>query len=419
MKAQSSLSYAGEYSFDYCTIQQIGGVSVDVKNQIEGVVVYEDLYSPFMSGTLFFKDSIDVPNLLGRPGPTFVSFRLYTPSIDKRYYIEGTFHIYKHSNRVETGDRVQKYEMHFMSEEAFIDAQSQISRNYSGPPESIIKRILRDSFGTLKAFVYEEANNDLQYVSNFWTPSKNFKYIADNSYNKNNNPSYMFFENRDGFNFLSLDYLTAQTSIQDFSKSNFMAEARSDANPTSVVRNIGLDYKAIIAANADVVYDYMRDKESGMIKSLLVTHDLVTKKYKTNLYGISALSSKLNPNQLYNSAFVNDVSPRLMHAIKGYGTFSTRDQTNLNYVQKRMTQIGAFESSKIELEVLGRTDYTVGRKVNVDMNQMREVLQQENSDAYLDKTISGNYIISSIAHRFKNDGHVTTMELIKESTLLS
>ena len=419
MKQPNGLSFAGEYTFEYCVITQAGGVSVDVKNQVDGIVIYEDLYSPFISGTIFFKDSVDVPNLLGRPGATFVSLKLYTPSIDKRYIIEGNFHIYKHANRVETGDRVQKYEMHFISEESFLDEQTQISRNFSGDPQSIIKRIMRDAFDTGKALNYEESSTSLQYVSNFWTPSRNFKYIADNSYNKNNNPSYMFFENRDGFNFLTMDHLAQKTSIQDFSKSNFMSEQRSTANPTSLVRNISMDYKSILQVNVDVVYDYLRDKESGIIKSNLVTHDLVTKKYKTNLYGLSALSPKLNPRIVYPVAFVSDVSPKIMSAIKGYGTFTTRDQTNLNYIQKRMTQIGAFESSKIEIEVFGRTDYTVGRKVNIDLNQMREILAAENSDAYLDKVLSGNYIISSIAHRFKNDGHVCTMELIKESTILS
>lgn len=419
MKQPNGLSFAGEYTFEYCVLSQAGGNSVDIKNQVDGVVLYEDLYSPFISGTIFLKDSVDIPNLLGRPGATFVSLKIYTPSIDKRFIIQGNFHVYKHSNRVETGDRVQKYELHFISEESFLDEQTQISKFYSGDPHSIVKRIMRDAYGTEKALEYEESSTSLQYVSNFWTPSKNFRYICENSYNKNNNPSYMFFENRDGFNFLTMDHLSRKTSIQDFSKSNFMAEKRSDANPTSLVRNMDMDFKSILQINVDVVYDYLRDKESGMIKSLLITHDLVTKKYKTNLYGLSSLDSKLNPRSLYSPSLVTDLSPKLMHAIKGYGTFSTRDQTNLNYVQKRLTQIAAFESSKIEIEVFGRTDYTVGRKVNINLNQMREILEAENSDAYLDKTLSGNYIISSIAHRFKNDGHVCTMELVKESTLLS
>jgi hypothetical protein len=75
-----------------------------------------------------------------------------------------------------------------------------------------------------------------------------------------------------------------------------------------------------------------------------------------------------------------------------------------------------YQSTKIEIEVLGRVDYTVGKKVYVEIPLTRQISKDDTD--ILDKVYSGNYIIGAISHRFDSDKHMCTMELIKDSTLL-
>lgn len=418
---KNSLSYAGEYVLDYATILQPGGLSIDVRNQVESLVIYEDLFSPFISGILFLKDTRDLPNLLGRPGARFLSISVYTPSIDKRFKIQGVFHVYKESNRNEAGDRVQTYALNFISEESFLDQQKKISRSFKGLPHDIIKKILKENFGSTKAvklFNYEESKNEIKYVSNFWSPMKNASYVTEHALSLSSNPTYLFFENRDGFNFTTLDNLARMPVAQSFDKNSFFTKSRSANDKFSVTRDFNIDYKAILSINVDVVYDFMRDKDMGMLQSKLLSHDLVTKAYKTKTFGADQLPLRLNPNRLYPDNLIKDMDPSIMHGIRQYGTNTLSDQSNLNYIQNRISQLRSFQASKIEIEVFGRTDYTVGRRVTVDIEQMRQILKEESKDAYLDRVYSGGYIISGIAHRFFADKHMSTLELIKDSTLL-
>jgi hypothetical protein len=71
---------------------------------------------------------------------------------------------------------------------------------------------------------------------------------------------------------------------------------------------------------------------------------------------------------------------------------------------------------KVEIEVFGRTDYTVGRKVYLDTNKMMPISHKD-SDIN-DKLLSGYYLISAINHAFTSDKHICTLELIKDSTQL-
>jgi hypothetical protein len=102
---------------------------------------------------------------------------------------------------------------------------------------------------------------------------------------------------------------------------------------------------------------------------------------------------------------------------KYHGNFNNfGDVTNAKTIQKRMSQLGQAEATKIEITVPGRTDYTVGRKVKVSLNKFNPI---ESTDTdYLDKMFSGNYIISGINHFIDREKHQCHMELMKDSFIV-
>jgi recombinational DNA repair protein (RecF pathway) len=86
-------------------------------------------------------------------------------------------------------------------------------------------------------------------------------------------------------------------------------------------------------------------------------------------------------------------------------------------VQERTSLLKQAESTKIEIVVPGRFDYTVGRKVFVKLHKIEPV--SKNDKSTLDNMFSGNYIISAINHFISHKGHECTLELIKDSLLVN
>ena len=409
MTINYQLRFAGEYFLDEVTIITADNAEADLVNQVSGIVLYEDLFSPFISGTIFVKDTFDLPGLIGRSGLNKIRLKIYTPSINKENYIYAMFHIYKHSDRTLTGDRAQQYSLHFISEEA-IPNQKKISKSYSGSPSELVNRIVRDELRSRKPVYMTPSTNSTKYVSNFWTPTQNITFLSEHS-RSSNGDNYVFFENRDGFNFKCLnDFANKQVSpLQKFSNIDSLGKSGK--------KDINLDYETIISINVDTMFDYITDLDAGVIKSKLYMSDPVLKRYKIKNFELSTDKKQLlNKNRLYTDKVVTESHYTVMNGIRQYNTMGSGDSSNFEYYQRRISQIRQFQSSKIEIEVLGRTDYTVGKKVQIDINKIRSFSKGDNQDEFRDKLLSGYYIISAVAHKFSPEKHICSLELIKDST---
>ena len=75
------------------------------------------------------------------------------------------------------------------------------------------------------------------------------------------------------------------------------------------------------------------------------------------------------------------------------------------------------ESTKLEIIVPGRMDYTVGRKVNLKLNKVQPISKTDKDIE--DNMFSGNYIISAINHYINRERHECTLELMKDSLQLN
>ena len=73
------------------------------------------------------------------------------------------------------------------------------------------------------------------------------------------------------------------------------------------------------------------------------------------------------------------------------------------------------DANKIEITVPGRTDYTAGQKVIVDLERMEPM--QPNETKTQDAVLSGAYIIGAINHYIDREKHECVIELFKESML--
>ena len=420
--SDKELRFAGDVSIEKCDIFTSGGLRQDIAAQVIAISVYEDLFSPFISGSLTIRESFDLVNLFPFVGEEMVEIEIITPTLDQKQNIKGTFYIYKMTDRVLLGDKLVAYVLHFVSVEAVIDLNKKISKVYSGKPEEIVKSLITDNFNGLqskKEIFVEPTNRDIKFISNFWSPSKCINYATEGAVNKNNAPNYVFFENRYGFYFISLDSLYNNGLYQSFTKDGY---TRDELPGGGDAKNVMEDFRRIEDLSIPIGFDYMDKVRSGMFASKLVSWDLNKKIYNSKNYTIRDRYSKwnhLNPNSALgdnaifrsNSLLLN--YPRDNANFSGYG-----DATNYRFVQERISLMKLAESSKIEITVPGRSDYTVGQKVSITLNKVQPVSDQDEDQDLVDKMFSGYYIISAINHYVTRERHECHMELIKDSIQL-
>jgi hypothetical protein len=418
MQTNQTIRFAGDVNVEQITLTSRNGFTQNITNQVVGVELFEDLFSTFLSGNIIVKDSLDLINLFPIVGEEKVKIKINTPSFEGfGKVIDNEFYIYKLSDVEFVADKSKVYRLHFISSEAIVDVNKRISKSFSGKVSDIVKEIVNNqTYGleTKKFLNIEDTANSTKYVSNFWSPIVNINYLTGNAVTSESDPNYIFFENRTGFNFISLTKLYTQASTQMFVNDSWL---RDFDNDTGNRRNVEEEYKRIIEISIPSGFNYMDNIRAGMYSSKIITYDIVTKKYASKHFNILdgwKKESNLNPYPLVSNKHIDSPWSTVIREQKYFNNFDKySDVTNTNTLQKRISQILQAEGNRIEIVVPGRTDYTVGQKVEIKLYK-NQPTSKEDTD-FIDNVNSGFYIISAVNHFFTREKHECRMELIKNS----
>lgn len=409
-----TLSFAGQIVVDGVDILTTNGVGFNIINQVQAIEVFEDIFSPFITGTVTILESLDLINLFPLVGEETIRLKFYTPTIEDRHRRDQSFYIYKMTETQGSGDRSTLYVLHFISIEAIVDLNVKLSRTYRGRVSDIAKTLLNEALGTDKQINIEATPSITAFIANYWSPMKCINYIATGAINDNDSASYVFFENSQGLNFISLDTLYAQPTMHYFEQNNYSRDINAFG---STIKDWVKDYAKIQEFTMPDGFDYIDRSIDGMYGSQMITVDPITKKYSSRSYDGNTNFKRLNhlnTNSLISDAAISRSQQKMIYVPKHYGNFNGYiDVTDAAVIQQRHSLIKMADAFKISISVLGRTDYTVGQKVYVKIPS-KEPKSIENVDR-IDLVSSGNYLIGAIAHRITRTSHMCDMELIKES----
>lgn len=421
LSTENKLSKAGDVKIENVSLISAQGRIHDVTPQVVGIEIYEDIFAPFITGKLFIKESQGLISLLPLIGEETVQFRVSTPSLPDETAYEGQFVIYKMDDKNKVQGRELSYVLHFISREAIIDLNKKVSRAYKGKISDIVTEIIKSSDGldaevTEKKFNVEPTKNDTMFISNFWNPVRSIQYASENAFNENDSPTFVFFENKYGLNWLSLDTMYDGQTLHSFISDNYSAKVNKDGGSR---RSIEEDYRRVLELNTTVDFNYLDRLQSGMYGSEIIYYDLLSQQYvHKGLVPEWNDHKHLNPNPVWTK----DVSARpksvLIYGKQYYNNFEGFDDktANTKSIQLRRALLAQAEAYKVTINVFGRCDYTAGQKVYLEIPKNRQI--EDNDQAAVDEIQSGHYLIGAIVHSINRQSHECTMELIKDSFII-
>ena len=417
MQSSQKLRFAGDVSIDKVQIITPTGFYQDITAQVLNIQFYEDIFAPFITGSIVVKESFDLINLFPFVGEEFLDLEVTTPTL-KDSSIKGKYYIYKLTDREHLGDKNVVYQIHFISVEAIADMNKKVSKTFSGKISDLVEQFVKDKnigLESAKKIIIDPTNNNVKYISNYWSPIKNLNYLCGNAVNKNKTPNYVFFENRDGFYFISLENLYQNTVTSEFVYDKYTRDKLPDGRD---IRNVNEDYKRILEINIPVAHDYMDRLRNGMLASRQFSYDITKKTYNVKNYNMLTRFKEqkhLNTYPINSDKVVFRSNSTIINFPKNYGNFTGYgDVTNAQSNQERISTLKMAESNKINITVPGRTDYTVGQKIAIVLYRVEPASKKDRD--LTDKMFSGYYLIAAINHVIDREKHHCYMELIKESS---
>lgn len=411
--ATDKIQIAGDVVIRDVSIVTAQGFVQTITPQVAAIEIYEDIFSPFLTGKVCINDSQDLQNLLPLIGQETIRVHIHTPSLEQTddYILDCM--IYKMDDKFRKRERNLIYVLHFISREAIVDLNRYVSKGFKGNIHDIAKKIYTEELLTKKTLDIEETGNTTRFIANFWNPVRCLQWIADQAVNKQNVPSYLFFETGAGFHFRSLTSLYQGTEIkQRFIWDNYTAEITSTGGS---VRSIERDFQRVLDIDMQDGWNYMERLKSGLYGSEILYYDIFTQQYVHKAYRPTWDKTKgLNEFPLWNEKSIADATAVLIHDHQYQNAFTDyADVSNTKIRQERNSLLAQAEGCKVTIEVFGRCDYKAGQRVILEIPKSTQIKKSDTD--YLDKLTSGNYLISAICHRIEREKHSCSIELIKDS----
>jgi len=438
MVAKSELQFAGEFLVEECQIVSTTGEIYDIMEIVEEINVFENIYTASISGDIVIKDTTNIVKNFPIIGEERLILKIQTPQASPKPettidYTLSPLIIYKINSQYGTGETAQVVSLQFGSVEGFRNQTSRVSQSYSGVPSTIVEKILRDEnyLRSKKTFYYEPTANNAKIIFPNIRPFKCIRHLSNisNSTLNNASPSYLFYETTKGYHFRTFDSMCREEPKFYF-KENVAGQLDEKG-----VGNVQLELDTLVNYQRVSSKDTVKNINSGMISSKLITHDVYNKRLDLYKYDyLSNFDRDIHPDNGESTPIISqakdpdngkgltdheDTKLFVVSTASGY-SFSEGENypyqsDNLNQtLQRKSARKQQFENGSIlNIEVNGQTFIQAGDKINLEIGATSSI-----TDDKEDKQLSGNYIVTHLRHTFTKSQqlkHKIVMQVAKDS----
>lgn len=403
---------------------------VDIRTIYDVLSIFEDIYSPVITGSIQITDALNLFSSVGFHGNEFLKIVFKKPGEENKY--TKYFRIYACSDRQHVKDsQAQRYMLHFCSEEMVFSNQITFSRtfkNYGSETHalSILTNDLRVNPSRVMLNNFEAALGTTEFVFTKTKPIDAIQTLAKYSYGFNNTP-FMFFENSEGFNFKSLEIMLTSPPVAALNYST--AKIANDVE-TAAFANANDVNRFVFESSFDIIKNTKKSTYAGTLYTL----DLVRQKYTENKFNpINTLTPKTLIDGKFSTNLAQNRNGKTLY--DEYGTnvkmaLTNLDQSNSPYmlsrgyrvnntnIEKVLLQremhLAMLNNTKLKCIVPGNPLYTVGYVVEFNLPSFTP---EGKSERALDPYHSGRYLITAVRHTMnRKEGLQTALELSKNSS---
>jgi hypothetical protein len=393
----------------------------------EELNIFDTMLMPCMSGNISIRDAVGLSQKLYFDGSEYIVIDISKSGENLSVTsMKKTFRIYKQTDRKNINQTSEEYILHFVSEEFIYSLQQKINQSFNGLHSDAAEKILKKYLKVSTTPVVEKTKGNNSFIVPLLSPFDSLNWLAIRALNNNNLPDYIFFQNKYGYNFVSLSTIFSKKEI---AKINFNPKNISTSTEANDEFNGARDVKVITQFN--VAQNIM----DGVYAGKFIGFDVLTRKLNVNsipFYNIYSRGQHLNkyPNvpATKNREGLN-VDEMGDSKISLYPFMSTRknqaytktndnktatiiDDTD-NYVFQRSALLSNLIATRLQVTIPGNFALTSG--FNVYLKYPKRSITDNPSEA-LDKTLEGKYLIVAARHIIRFDRHETLIEIASDST---
>lgn len=385
--------------------------------------IFDSILMPTMSGTILINDSVGLTKRMVFDGSEYLEVDISKDGEDGATQFKKTFRVYKQSERTNLNSNTESYLLHFVSEEFVYSHQKKVQQAYTGTYGEIAKSVMYDhlKINSQRIGILEDTKGIHKTVIPTLSPIDTMNWLVKRSVSQSNTADYIFFENRDGFNFVTLATLFSYGVLFNI---NFSTKNLNDT--------IGDEFLGVRDFKYSVQFDILENIRNGFFANKFIGFDIITRQKEevdidlNNHFNSSHMNRSPNAfvsqnrdgkdaSQMYDSkiALVPYEITRRGDSYVSYNDSETSqiiDDTHA-YLPQRKAILNNLMQKKVTVNLPGNFSISSGYLLGVEA-QSFAVDTGDN----LDKSTSGKYLVIGTRHMIKPDKHETICELASDST---
>jgi len=401
---------------------------IDLTNSIIFCDYFEDILSPCVMMTIQVASSYSIYNGLPIRGGEMVEVDVETASGNFKLNGNYAMYVYKVSGIVSDGQK-EYFTLHLCSREGLTNETARVQKKYEKKPinehvEAILKDVLKTK--KYKSQNIERTSNSYSFIGTLKKPFHILTWLGpkgvpstSSSGNSGNTAKgvagFVFYENKDGFHFRSIDTLVSATQSQSGSTSK-ESIPRYKYNPGTSTANDANNNFNIINYNFEKNTDLMKSLRVGMYANVTYFYDLYKNKIDRIDYFIKdQVKSKLGGSKFPVPKDFEDKPSRILFRSSDIGMLesegnaedSGRDNTDM---AKSFSRYNLLFTQALNIIVPMNINLKVG---NILYAQFQQVDASKSGE--VDPEQSGNYLIKEVRHHFEGGQMISSLKLIRDS----
>jgi len=409
-------------------ISNIG--TIDVTAIFQELNIYDTIFFPCVSGNIVILDTNNISEKLDFKS-CFLSVELSKgEETDGPTSFKKTFRIYNQSDRMIKNHSTEMYVLHFISQElieslTYTENNKKICQYFEGSYSSFANIILNNYLQVPenKIGLIESTKGIHQFTIPNLTPFDSMEWLVTRAITFDNLPNFLFFENKSGYNFVSLSFLLSRPSIETI---NFDIKGVDDPNQEF----LGARSVQVITQNhlGKAIMD-------GIFAGTMIEFDNYSGYYKETNKGFDDMVKKLNNKNSHGSGITNrqgidlaaSFASRVVTSISPGGrqsgpasdwlkkndplTATVVDDTN-NWRFPRKSIFANLIQKRLRMVMPGNFLFSSGFNVDLKGFNLSMVAKGDSRDV----STNGKYMIIAARHMIKPQKYETILELASEST---
>lgn len=399
------------------------GASVGLLHVMSELNIFEDLFSQTISGNIVINDSLNLINKLPIVGSEYILITFEKPGSTVSF--KGVFRLYKITDRIRNNQQNETYIIHFTSEELLLSDSILVSKSYNDVTiSSIVKNIATQYLGISRSKLPDSSiENTLglqKVIIPNWRPLYSINWLAKQALSKHKGASFVWYEDREGFHFCSIESLMEKDSV-----------ASLKVIPKNSGETLQEAQDGIEIYEFNEAFDTLRNISCGMYAGQLISYDPLRRRIQTNTlknpsFFDTTIHTEKNPFLLpskdrtkltvYEHTQANQRVYPMVSPHESIKYAQNKIIQRSNEIDKWMIQRDMYMANMHAIRMVGvmsgSLDMKVGKTVFISLPSSEE---QEKGGKKLDELFSGKYIITALRHKINKKSYACIAEFSKDA----